>query len=86
VSPLKPGARNAICRADKKHQGSQNMPRRSSAIGAILFGAIAASQFARIFYVADITVNSYHVPMGMSYVLAGVTALMCIALFRESNS
>ena len=62
------------------------MPKRFTTIGAILFGAIAAAQGARIYFGADVVVNSYHVPMAASWAAAVVAALLCVMLFREANA
>ena len=62
------------------------MPKRFTSIGAILFGAIAAAQAARIYFGADIVVNNYHVPMLASWAAAIVAALLCVMLFREARA
>jgi hypothetical protein len=62
------------------------MPKRFTSIGAILFGAIAAAQAARIYYDFDVVVNSYHVPMGLSWAAVAIGALMCVMLFREAQA
>ena len=62
------------------------MPKRFTSIGAILFGVIAAVQAARIYYGLDVVISDYHVPMAISWAVAGVAALLCIMLFREANA
>ena len=62
------------------------MPKRFTSIGAIVFGAIAAGQAARIFYGADVVVNSYHVPMALSYGAAAIAGLLCVMLFRDARA
>ena len=62
------------------------MPKRFTSIGAILFGAIAAAQAARIYYGADVVVNAYHVPMAASWAAAAIAALLCVMLFREAQA
>lgn len=62
------------------------MPKRFTSIGAILFGLIAAGQGARIYYGLDVVVGSFHVPMMLSWAVAGVAALLCVMLFREANA
>jgi hypothetical protein len=62
------------------------MPKRFTSIGAMLFGAIALAQGARIYFGADIVVNGYHVPMFLSYAAAAIAALLCVMQFREAQS
>jgi hypothetical protein len=61
------------------------MPKRFTTIGGIMFGVIAVAQAARIFYAADVVVNGYHVPMAISYAVAGIAAVLCVMLFREAQ-
>ena len=62
------------------------MPKRFTSIGAIMFGLIAALQGARIYYGFDVVVGSFHVPMMLSWAVAGVAALLCVMLFREAQA
>ncbi len=62
------------------------MPKRFTSIGAIMFGVIAGGQAARIYYSLDIQVGSFHVPMMLSWAVAGLAALLCVMLFREAQA
>ena len=62
------------------------MPKRFTSIGAIMFGLIAVLQGARIYYGLDIVVGSFHVPMMLSWAVAGLAALLCVMLFREAKA
>lgn len=60
------------------------MPKRFTSIGAILFGVIAAAQATRIYFGLDVSVGSYHVPMMMSWIVAIVSGLLCLGLFKDA--
>lgn len=62
-----------------------SMPRRFTIIAAIFLGVIAASQAARAFYGFDVQVNGIHIPVAVSWAIAGVLGLVAVLAFRESD-
>lgn len=61
------------------------MPRRFSLIAAIFLGAIAAAQGARIYFGNDIQIDAMHIPMGVSWAVAIVFAVVAVLAFREAE-
>lgn len=62
------------------------MPKRFTSIGAILFGVIAAGQVALMYYGLHVVVGEFQVPAFASWATVGVSALLCVMLFREANA
>lgn len=62
------------------------MPRRFTAIAAILLGVIAIAQAVRAFTGVDVVVNGYHVPVMMSWIAAAVAGIIAVLAFREAGS
>lgn len=69
---------------DRKQLPQTVVPRLFSTVAAILLGVIAVAQGVRAFYGIDVTIGTYHVPIVMSWVAAGVAGFIAIFAFREA--
>lgn len=63
-----------------------SMPKRFTIIAALLLGAIAVAQGVRAFYGFDVIVNGYHVPVALSWAVAGIGIIVAVLAFREADT
>ncbi len=64
----------------------QHMPKRFTLIAAIFLGVIAVAQAVRAFYGFDMQVDGVHIPMAVSWVVAGLFGIVAVLAFREADS
>jgi hypothetical protein len=69
---------------EKKQLPQAEVPRLFSTVAAIFLGVVAAAQAARAFYGLELIVGTYHVPVLMSWIAAGVIGIVAIFAFREA--
>jgi hypothetical protein len=69
---------------EKKQLPAADVPKLFSTVAAIFLGVIALAQAARAFYGIEIIVGTFHVPILMSWIAAGVLGVVAIFAFREA--
>lgn len=69
---------------DRKDLPRADVPKLFSTVAAILLGVIAVAQGVRAYYGLDLVVGTYHVPVLMSWIAAGVTGIIAFFAFREA--
>lgn len=69
---------------DKKQLPQADVPRLFSTVAAILLGVIAGALAFRAYYGIDVVVGTFHVPILMSWVGAGVMGIVALFAFREA--
>lgn len=69
---------------EKKQLPPAEVPRLFSTVAAIILGVIAAALALRAYYGVELTVGTYHVPVMMSWIAAGVTGVVALFAFREA--
>lgn len=69
---------------DRKDLPRAEVPKLFSTIAAILLAVIAAAQGLRAYYGLDLVVGTYHVPVMMSWIAAGVAGVIALLAFREA--
>lgn len=69
---------------DRKDLPRAEVPKLFSTIAAILLAVIAVAQGLRAYYGLDLVVGTYHVPVMMSWIAAGVAGVIALLAFREA--
>ncbi len=69
---------------DKKQLPQADVPRLFSTVAAIFLGVIAGALAFRAYYGIDVAVGTYHVPIFMTWVAAGVIGIVAAFAFREA--
>lgn len=69
---------------EKKQLPPAHVPRLFSTVAAIILAAIAGALAFRAYYGVDMAVGTYHVPILMSWIAAGVIGIVAIFAFREA--
>jgi hypothetical protein len=69
---------------EKKQLPQAEVPRLFSTVAALILAVIAVGQGLRAFYGLELTVGTYHVPIMMSWIAAGVAGVVALFAFREA--
>jgi len=69
---------------DKKQLPQAEVPRLFSTVAAIFLAVIAGALAYRAYYGIDVAVGTYHVPILMSWIAAGVIGIVAAFAFREA--
>jgi hypothetical protein len=62
-----------------------NSPRTGLRVASGIFAIFAIGHLLRLINHAEVTVGSYTIPMGLSWVALIVAAILCIWMWRLSN-
>ncbi len=69
---------------DKKQLPPAHVPKLFSTVAAIILGVLAGALAYRGYYGIDVAVGTFHVPILMSWIVAGVFGIVAIFAFREA--
>ena len=69
---------------DRKQLPQAEVPRLFSTVAAIMLLVIAGAMAYRAYSGIDIVVGTYHVPILMSWIGAGVIGFVAVFAFREA--
>jgi hypothetical protein len=69
---------------DKRRLPPAHVPKLFSTIAAIIMAVLAGALAYRAYYGIDVAVGTYHVPILMSWIAAGVFGVVAVFAFREA--
>jgi len=62
-----------------------NSPTTGLRVASVIFGIFAIGDLLRLINHAQVTVASYSIPMGLSWIALIVATILCIWMWRLSN-
>jgi len=62
-----------------------NSPTTGLRVASVIFGIFAIGHLLRLINHAQVTVASYSIPMGLSWIALIVATILCIWMWRLSN-
>jgi len=62
-----------------------NSPTTGLRVASVIFGIFAIGHLLRLINHAQVTVGSYSIPMGLSWIALIVATILCIWMWRLSN-
>ena len=62
-----------------------NSPRTGLRAASVIFGILAVAHIVRLINQTQVTLGSYTIPIGLSWIALIVAAILCIWMWRLSN-